>query len=172
MKNKVFIAMTAAVAMAALTACGDSSGSSDPTKAEACAQGVSDECLDGTWDLIGIATNQTGEIYPYANYSANPGKLIFNKENHTLEFDLPAVGTSKVDPRDYPVKGTWTVANGIVNFHIMSTAINGTRFEMVPTVKIEGAFVKLTFNRLLFLIPEVDDSPFDANTEVFTISAN
>ena len=79
---------------------------------------------------------------------------------------------SKVDPRDYPVKGTWTVANGIVNFHIMSTAINGTRFEMVPTVKIEGAFVKLTFNRLLFLIPEVDDSPFDANTEVFTISAN
>ena len=58
------------------------------------------------------------------------------------------------------------------NFHIMSTAINGTRFEMVPTVQIEGAFVKLTFNRLLFLIPEVDDSPFDANTEVFTISAN
>ena len=58
MKNKVFIAMTAAVAMAALTACGDSSGSSDPTKAEACAQGVSDECLDGTWDLIGIATQK------------------------------------------------------------------------------------------------------------------
>ena len=173
MKNKVFIAMTAAVAMAALTACGDSSGSSEPTKAESCSQvPVSAECLDGTWNVAGIA-KLTGESV--FDYSANPGKLTLTrdkgKESGSLTFELPAAA-SRVDPRDYPVYGTWTVANGVVNFHIMSTAINGTRFDMVPTVKIEGAFVKLTFNRLLFLIPEVDDSPIDANTEVFTISAN
>lgn len=172
MKNKVFIAMTAAVAMAALTACGDSSGSSEPTKAEACAQGVSDECLDGTWDLIGIATNQTGEIYPYANYSANPGKLIFNKENHTLEFDLPAVGTSKVDPRDYPVYGTWSIADGKLHVSVSTTAIHGTNFDFEPTLKVEGAVVKMTLNKLFFIVPEIDDSVPDANTEVFTISAN
>ena len=68
MKNKVFIAMTAAVAMAALTACGDSSGSSEPSKAEACAQGISEDCLAGTWSLIGLANKNTGDIYPYADY--------------------------------------------------------------------------------------------------------
>ena len=173
MKNKVFIAMTAAVAMAALTACGDSSGKDDPTKAESCSQvPVSAECLDGTWNVTGIAT-LTGESI--VDYSANPGKLILTKtegkEEGSLEFDLPGAA-SRVDARDYPIYGTWSVANGIVSFHIMSTAINGTRFEMVPTVKVEGAFVKLTFNRQLFLIPEVDDRPVDANTEVFTINAN
>ena len=55
MKNKVFIALAAAVAMSALTACGDSSGSSEPSKAEACAQGISEDCLAGTWSLIGLA---------------------------------------------------------------------------------------------------------------------
>lgn len=173
MKNKVFIAMTAAVAMAALTACGDSSGKAEPSKAESCSQKpITAECLNGTWDVVGIA-KLTGESI--ADYSAGPGKLIMTKtegkEEGKVEFDLPG-SASKVNPLDYPVHGTWTVANGVVNFHIISTAIYGTRFEMVPTVKVEGAFVKLTFNRQLFLIPEVDDSPFDANTEVFSISAN
>lgn len=173
MKNKVFIALTAAVAMSALTACGDSSGKSDPSKAESCAQvPVSAECLNGTWDVVGIAA-LTGESI--VDYSANPGKLILTKddgkESGSLEFDLPG-NTSKVNPLDYPVYGTWTIANGVIDFHIMSTAINGTRFQMVPKVKIEGAFVKMTFGSQLFLIPEVDDRPADSNTEVFSISAN
>ena len=114
MKNKVFIALAAAVAMSALTACGDSSGSSEPSKAEACAQGISEDCLAGTWSLIGLANKNTGDIYPYADYKQagkQPGKLIFDKENKKFEMDLP-VGVSTVDPNDYPIYGDWSIAEG------------------------------------------------------------
>ncbi|WP_297698507.1 hypothetical protein [uncultured Fibrobacter sp.] len=174
MKNKVFIALAAAVAMSALTACGDSSGSSEPSKAEACAQGISEDCLAGTWSLIGLANKNTGDIYPYADYKQagkQPGKLIFDKEKKKFEMDLP-VGVSTVDPNDYPIYGDWSIAEGgKLHLHMMTTAIEGFNFDLTPVIKVEGNIVRMTFDRLFFLAPEIDDSPANVNTEVYTISA-
>ncbi|MBR5413631.1 MAG: hypothetical protein IK114_11425 [Fibrobacter sp.] len=182
MKNKVFIAMTAAVAMAALTACGDSGTSAAKSKATECANGLSAECLQGTWSLVGIAPISTdpanpgaGEILTDYNYSAAPGVMTFN-EDGTFQFDLPQgapEGLKTVDCN--PVYGTWTVSEA--NLTLKST-VNGMclgqgSITVTPLIKPEGAVIKMSLGTLWLMENVTDQVDLKATTtEVFTISAN
>ena len=176
MKNKVFIGLAAALALSAFTACSESSGSSEPTKAELCANGLSKECLIGSWDMVGFASNSTGEIFPNFDYTANPGKLIFKDVCHIdgceFEFDLPSAGLTRLNPLDYPVYGRWTIEDKTLKLHSISTALYKSNYETVPVVKVEGAVVKMMFGGLWLMENETDESNIKTyGAEVYTISA-
>ena len=182
MKNKVFIAMTAAVAMAALTACGDSGTSSAKSKATECANGLSAECLQGTWSLIGIAPISTdpanpgaGEIMANFNYSAAPGVMIFN-EDGSFQFDVPQgapEGLKTVDCN--PVYGTWSVSEASLTLKgtTNSVCLGQKNITVTPLIKPEGAVIKMSLGALWLMENATDEvSLKSTSTEVFTISAN
>ena len=93
MKKSFFAVVAAGVcATALLVGCGDSSSSPSKSRVQKCANGLSDECLIGTWNLNGLANlaTPTRDIRtPDFDYQANPGKLVF-KADGTLEFTFPA----------------------------------------------------------------------------------
>ena len=93
MKKSFFAVAAAGVcATTLLVGCGDSSSSPSKSRVQKCANGLTDECLIGTWNLNGLVnlSTPTRDIRtPNFDYQANPGKLEF-KADGTLNFSFPA----------------------------------------------------------------------------------
>ena len=174
MKKMLLVPFAAALALSTLTACGDSSSDPKPTKAQECANGLSSDCLVGSWNMIGLANSGTGEILPSYNYTA-PGKLTFN-EDGSFQFDLPAAAPADLRTIDCnPVYGTWSVSG---NTLAMEATVNGMclakkRTTVVPVITTNGAQIKMTTGSLWLLENATDEKSIKENsTEVYTISAN
>ena len=163
-----------AIAVSMFTACGDSSSDPKPTKAQECANGLSADCLVGSWNMIGLANSGTGEILPSYNYTV-PGMLTFN-EDGSFQFDVPLAAPADLRTIDCnPVYGTWTVSGNTLT---MKSTVNGMCLAkksttVVPIITTNGAQIKMTMGGLWLLENATDEVSIKSNsTEVYTISAN
>ena len=115
--KKSFALVGIAVAGMLFSACSSSSSSSsDASLAEKCANGVTEECLEGaTWNMNGLYNQQEDGSYQLITHPfANPSILVFNsskKEGKTFSL------TYSSDPMVEGVggmedSGEWSVDNG------------------------------------------------------------
>ena len=175
MKKMLLVPFALAVSM--FTACGDSSSDPKPSKAEECANGLSSDCLVGSWNMIGLANSGTGEILPSYDYKSAPGMLTFS-EDGSFQFDVPAAAPADLRTIDCnPVYGTWTVSGNTLT---MKSTVNGMCLDtkqksitFVPIITTNGAQIKMTTGVLWFFFNATDEKSIKENsTEVYTISAN
>lgn len=164
---------------AMMAACNTTPTESKPTKAQECAAGLSTECLVGEWSVKGLASIADGSMHPSFDYSARPGKLIFNDDG-TFEYQVPAGTPSSVNCGE-TTYGTWSV-NGasltmkstIGNMCIDNKTFKGYVFTSTPSVKVNdtSTTVDLAFGSLYFLY-NISDEAADrvGYNEVFSISA-
>lgn len=176
MKKISMLALASLCSMGLLSACSDS-GSSAPSRAELCANGISDDCLVGAWNAIGLTSNATGDKYALADFSAAPGTLTFNKDK-TFQFDAPTAPTaaSIATPDCNPVYGEWNVVAGVLNMvaGTGSLCMGPKNVDLHATVAVdELGNVTLKFGQLYYTYNLVDDASVRASyTETYTISAN
>lgn len=175
------LAVAGLCSLAALTACGDSSSSPSKSKAQECAEGLSAECLVGSWNLIGISYVGETKVSPLYNYQAAPGVLTFN-EDGSFQFSMPqgapAALTTDEDCNPY-INGTWNVEGKILNFvsdphknNNMQMCLNGKKsFAVSPTIALEENQIKMTFGQLVLMEHVTDDDSKNYLSEVYTISA-
>ena len=169
------LAVASLCSLAAFTACGDSSSSASKSKAEECANGLSAECLQGSWNMLGFANNGTGEILPAYDYKAAPGKLTFN-EDGTFQFDVPLSAPADLKAGDCnPVYGNWTISGTQLT---LKGTINGMCLAhksatFTPVIAAEGAEIKMSMGGLWLMENATDEVSIKSYAgEVYTISAN
>ena len=78
MKKSFFAVVAAGVcATALLVGCGDSSSSPSKSRVQKCANGLTDECLIGTWNMEGLVNMQAmpHAVRPAFDYASAPGKI-------------------------------------------------------------------------------------------------
>ncbi len=114
--KKSLALMGIALAGMLFSACSSSSSSSsEASLAEKCANGVSEECLEGaTWNMYGLYYPNADGSYTLLHGFSNPSQLVFNsskKEGKTFSL------TYSLDPSIEGVggledSGEWSVENG------------------------------------------------------------
>lgn len=163
-------------ATAFLAACSDDSSSS-PSKAEECANGLTAECIEGSWDLQGMVSLQDttmSDINAFYNYTAAPGKLTFT-EDGSFQFDLPVGSPTSAETDCNPVYGNWTVENGVLTMKstVGNVCLISRNKTLTPVIKVEANVVKMRFNELWLLYNETDEESVRSYyAELFSISAN
>lgn len=195
MKKSFFAVAAAGVcATTLLVGCGDSSSSPSKSRVQKCANGLTDECLIGTWDLNGLVnlSTPTRDIRtPNFDYQANPGKLEF-KADGTLNFSFPANAPADLlaDVDCQTIRAAWSVEAGALkvenvtanndnikmcileNIFVKQSKHASNSITIVPEVSTEGAEVKMIFPQLLMMggkSLDTDDLGFYNSTgEVYT----
>lgn len=173
-KISLALAIAGLGAAALMSACTDSGTSAKkPTKAQECANGLTTECLIGTWNVNGFANRTTGEMNPTINYSANPGKLTFD-ENGKYEFSVPAGVTNPSVTACNPVYGTYSVDAGSLTLKgtVRNECLAKNTYVGTPKLEVGDATIKLTLDTLYFMFNVTDESANRVGFgETFSISA-
>lgn len=195
MKKSFFAVVAAgACATALLVGCGDSSSSPSKSRVQKCANGLTDECLIGTWNLNGLAdlATPTRDIRtPDFDYQANPGKLVF-KADGTLEFTFPANAPADLmaDSDCQSIKGSWSIEAGALkvrnvtqnfdnlqmcvleNIFVKKSMHSAGSITVVPEISSEGAVVKMVIPQLLMMggksVATDDVAFYNSTGEVYT----
>lgn len=194
MKKSFFAVVAAGVcATALLVGCGDSSSSPSKSRVQKCANGLTDECLIGTWNMEGLVNMQAmpHAIRPAFDYASAPGKLVF-KADGTLEFSYPtnAPADLMADADCLAIKGSWSIEGGALkvrnvtqnfdniqmcvleNIFVKQDKHSSSSITVEPEFSSEGAIVKMVIPQLLMMggkSQATDDVAFFNSTgEVYT----
>lgn len=179
--NKKILAMAAISSLCLFAACSDDS-ESDPSRAELCATGLTEECLIGTWNLNGaysvtfIDGVVNSAINPDYNYSVNPSKLEF-AEDKSFTYTMSSVAKpSCVDRSDGKVFGEWSVSGTTLTLRSQmgNTCMEKRVWTGTPSIKVNGPTIEMDIPAVFFLnaVMSNADSTERAQThEIFTISA-
>ncbi len=170
-KFPLILSLASIGAMGLFTACSDDS-EPDPTRAELCATGLTAECLVGEWAANGMANTVSGEMLAAFNYTANPGKLTFSKDG---QFEYAPAAASKLAKSVDVVYGSWTIDGTTLRMvgGTNSLELSSATKTLTPTIKVNGAFVEMSFGALWFMNNETDEAAIrTTSTEVFSISAD
>ena len=190
--KNLMLAMMAVMTSAMFTACSESTTTPPPSKAEQCAAGLSTDCLMGTWSINGptLAKSVTSEfgtdityvLDPSHDLSASPATLKFyvDPEKKTNSFEFTNSSLSKADCKTATGKtyGIWDIVG--TSLHLYARIGNdcmATSDATIPvTIATEGGIVKLTFQSIFFMEPEMKESDAvekKTATEVYTfVTAN
>ena len=146
MKKSFAVVTGIAVAGMLFSACSSSSSSSEASLAEKCANGVSEECLEGaTWNMNGLYLQTEDGSYQLATHPfSSPSILVFNsskKEGKTFSL------TYSSDPSVEGVggqedSGKWAVENGTLTLqfdHFGSLHTDSTKVIPATIVNLDSA---------------------------------
>lgn len=175
MKKFSLIALAGVCSLGLLSACSDDS-TPDPTRAELCANGISDDCLNGAWNANGMANKASGEMHSMFNYTAAPGTLTFDKNTHEFQFDAPALAADIATADCNPVYGEWSIAAGVLHMRsFTNTMCMGPKtVELAATVALDetGTLVNLNLGQLYFMYNLTDEMAIkNSYTESFSALA-
>ena len=155
-----------AIAATLITACGDETTSTPPTKAEQCAAGLTSDCLLGTWSVNGptgataVGNDIVYIIDPNYDLTSNPATLKFyidEKNVKTFEFTHSSLSKAGCDlPKTY---GKWELNGSSLHLKVTTNTacIPERQYEeatITPEIAVTGAKVKMTFKQLFFMRPE------------------
>lgn len=162
MKTKIFT-LLAASTLAFFTACSDDSESK--SIAEICADGLSEDCLVGTWTLKSISTKDLSETIN-AFTGATNGVLEF-RDNGIYHYSRSSAGSCPgVD------EGEWSIAedDSLTFFeNKLGDCIDFMKkYTVTPKVEVVGETVNLILNEVVFQQDESDGMYAGNDTEVFT----
>lgn len=169
MKTKI-LTLLAASCLAVFTACSDDSGDSK-TIAEICAEGLSEDCLVGTWTLKSISQKANNEVI--TDYSTEQGGTLTLTDDSLYHYvrstksDCPGSLGGGIDD-----KGTWYVEGSSLIFKTNKEGdcIDfGKVFTTTPKIEVSGETVTMYLNKVIFQEDGKDGMyAEDAQTEVFT----
>lgn len=160
-----------------LAACGDDSSSTPKvSKGTECAEGLSTECIVGSWSYLGLE-NASGSKLNGFDFSANPTTMEFQENGHFVLQAPPntQLGKDAMMDTDGVVSGTWGVRDGKLYMRANSTSIPATSFELNPEITVVGDEVKLKlgYGQIIFMYSEgIELGTRSYYSETFTISAN
>ncbi|MBR2469828.1 MAG: lipocalin family protein [Fibrobacter sp.] len=167
MKTKI-LTLLAASTLAFFTACSDDSGS-NKTPAEICAEGLSEDCLVGTWTLKSISQKGNNEIITDFS-AAQGGTLVFSEDSlyhYTRSTAGECPGSLSGGTDD---KGHWSINEGTLIFKANKEGDCvefGKTFTTTPKIEVVGETVTLILNTVLFQEAESDGMFAGNDTEVF-----
>ena len=166
MKTKIFTFLAAST-LAIFTACSDDSGSGKSSWTEACAEGLSEDCLVGTWTLNSISNKDDGLVVQDFS-SAQGGTLEFTEDGifhyvRSTKGSCPGSLAGGIDE-----KGTWTInEDGSLDLFLNK---EGDCLEFMkhyvvkPSIEMSGQIATLKLNTVIFQQAENEQGN---NTEVF-----
>jgi hypothetical protein len=168
MKTKM-MTLLAASTLAIFSACSDDSGNSK-TIAEICAEGLSEDCILGTWTLKSISQIENKEVI--TDYSADQGgTLTFTDDSlyhyvRSSKSECPGSLNGGVDD-----KGTWSISGNSLIFKANKAGDCiefGKTFSSAPKIEVSGATVTMYLNKVIFQEDGKDGMYAEnAQTEVF-----
>ena len=161
MKTKI-LTFLAVSALAFFSACSDDSGNSK-TIAEICAEGLSEDCLVGTWTLKSIS--QIGNKEVITDFSTSQGGVMEFREDGIYHYTRSSYG----DCPD-PDEGHWSIEDKTLTFKEdkKGDCIDfGKKYTVTPSIEVSGETVTLYLNKVIFQQNESDGMFTGNDTEVF-----
>ena len=160
MKTKI-LTLLAASTLAIFSACSDDEGSKSIT--EICADGLSEDCLIGTWTLKSIS-QKGGEVI--TDFSAAPGTMTF-QDDGIYRYSRSSAGSCQgLD------KGEWSISEDGKTLTFFENK-DGDCIEFqkhytpTPSIEVSGNTVTLKLNKVVFQQDESDGMYAGNDTEVF-----
>ncbi len=179
------IKFLATIAMAAtlFSACGDSSSTSAPSKAEQCATGLSADCLMGTWSINGptipifVGNDIVYDIDPSHNFKASPATLRFyydkQTKRNTFEFINSPLSTAECQPSSEQMYGTWEIVGSSLHLfaRIGNECMEKNDATLTPVIAVSGSSVTMTLSPIFFMENELKKSDLrerQSASEIYT----
>ena len=166
--KKIFLTAIAAASLCFLSACSDDP---EPTIAEKCSGGLSEDCLVGTWNLKAIQTlgDETTAI-TYVDFGATPSTLVFTDDGK-FEFTYTTNATVSEMAGDgcggTKSYGSWEIAGVTLKIKIGRTDCQetGRSYTVTPTITPTS----LNLNMLLFHENDMTDALSKANATEYYV---
>ena len=169
--KKIILTALAAASLCILSAC--SSDEPEPTMAEKCANGLSEDCLVGNWNLQAVKTLDLSAVH--IDFGTTPSTLEFTKDGKFTFTCTSNTGVSEMAGRGCAGQssfGTWEIAGANLNIKIdisrCGEPVEGS-YTVTPTIND----TYMDFHGLLFHANDITDSLTIKNaTEYFVRAAN
>ena len=161
MKTKIFT-LLAASTLAIFSACSDDSGNSK-TIAEICNEGLSEDCLVGTWTLKSIS--QIGNKEVITDFSTSQGGIMEFREDGIYHYARSSYG----DCPDAD-EGHWIIEDKTLTFKEdkQGDCLEfGKKYTVTPTIEVTGETVTMYLNKVVFQQNESEGMFTGNDTEVF-----
>lgn len=173
-KISLMLALAGFGAATLMTACDSGADAPKPTKAQECANGLSTECLVGEWAVNGFASKEDGSMHEKYNYTAAPGKMIFNADG-SFQFDPPATAPVRVTECKH-VYGSWSVNGTTLSMkaNVGNLCIETSSYNGSPKITVGATSVTMNLDKLFFMVNAPDDDEGALKTsqvESYSISA-
>lgn len=168
MSIKIFASLAIAAATV-LTACSGDNPTPPPTKAQLCTNGLSADCLMGTWSINGPSvpsevTSEVGSDIVYLvdkshDLSASPAMLKFYvDEKNANKFEYTHSALSVSECRDAKIYGDWSIIGTSLRLYAnknnVCMAIDDFTFDPVIKTDLMGN-ISLQLNNIFFMEPEM-----------------
>ena len=162
MKTKIFTLLVAST-LAFFTACSDDSGSK--SIAEICADGLSEDCLVGTWTLKSISQISDKSVV-ITDFSSAPGKMEF-REDGIYRYTRSAMGSCGGAD-----EGEWSISEDGKNLTFFENKQGDCiefqkKYVVTPSIEVVGETVTLSLNKVVFQQDESEGMHAGNDTEVF-----
>lgn len=165
MRTKI-LASLAIAAATMFTACSDDNPTPPPSKAQLCANGITDDCLMGTWSINGptlptvVGTDTVYLVDQNHNLSASPAKLKFYiDDKNAKKFEFVNSTLSKADCITATGKtyGNWEILGSSIHFYanIGNECMEKNDKTIESVVSVSGTDVKLKLKGIFFMEPEI-----------------
>lgn len=181
--NRKILALAAISSLCFFGACSEDSTRA-PTRAELCANGISEECLIGVWNLNGaseavdLGDGPTLVINSNHDFTSAPATLEFYKtDDGSNQFKFTLSPLAQASCKDGPVFGEWTVTGLSLSLKtkIGNTCMSPKSWSGIPGIRLNGAVYELDIAGIFFLNSEMENADLaekERTHEVFTISVN
>lgn len=170
------LAFASLASLAILSGCSESE-EPDPTKAELCAGGATQECLLGVWSFDGVKSMETGAFFEGMDFTAAPGSLEFyiDKDKRTgAKTPMFKLGLAPGDANYAisdcnPVYGTFDVIGSTVKLSTTMGAmcVSSKNLTFEPKVTNNGTKIELQVGKLWLTKNQIAEKGIGEATQVF-----
>lgn len=184
------LAFASLASLAILSGCSEAE-EPDPTKAQLCANGVTRDCLMGTWTFDGVQSKELKAFAEGFDFRSVPGSLKFyqyvekfangsKEKSDMFELNLSSRDINYNNPDCNPISGMFNVEGSTVKLSITrgNMCIGKKNISFDPTLTNDGAKITmdvgqiwLTRNQVLTEMA-VGESFLTYYTEIYSIPAN
>lgn len=170
------LAFASLASLAIFAGCSESE-EPDPTKAELCAAGATQECLLGVWSFDGVKSMETGTFFEGMDFTAAPGALEFyiDKDKRTgaktpmFKLSLAPGDVNYGIPDCNPVEGEFDVIGTTVKMKTLKNAmcVSSKTLTFEPKVTNNGAKIELQVGKLWLTKNQIAEKGIGEATQAF-----
>ena len=142
---------------------GDADDESNRSIADICAEGLSEDCLIGTWTLKSI-NQKGGDVI--TDFSSAPGTMVF-RDDGIYRYSRSSAGScTGVD------SGNWSVSEDGKTLTFFENKLGDCiefqkKYVVTPTIEVTGETVTMSLGKVVFQQDESDGMYAGNDTEVF-----
>lgn len=142
----------------------DDDDGSNRSIAEICADGLSEDCLIGNWQLKSIISRNGGEVI--TDFSSAPGTMVFD-DNGIYRYTRSSAGECQgLD------KGEWSISEDGKTLTFFENKVGDCiefqkHYATTPSIEVSGNTVTLKLNKVVFQQDESHGLYAGNDTEVF-----